>query len=1025
MKIKPFFYIILTFFTLCGAASASVSYNAGDNHIDVDDSSHNTLTSVCNALNDSKPGQTYLTHTGKVWRMKAALHYTGSDPFFINSTDASELRISNSVGYDGLLGANFRIENVTLGSWNVAQNRYATKPINSYNTPERQVRLDLGQRGWIRNCKITGAYGITYTGNADGDIYGLTMSNGNAWAIDVDEWDGINIRDVYISNFADGGINIEGGKNLIVDNFTVLNVGNYLDPASGNYGLDFSCNVARTWGNENCTAKNGYVDGTGWSGVGEGGWGDAIPYNCKFINLTIKNAGHNGLDLHGGSLMYVENVSIYESISNNFYSTSKDVYAKDLYLYKTLSGDQMDIGNPGWSQNHTFENVYMYGNVRGIVNYDEADSIWINITNDATDDAFVITSISEPAKFPQKMYIIDSKLSTSTIWDYGCADLRFVNTKFGTIYLETGATYKTYYYPNIIVKDLNGTPINGVTVTCSNAVNGYGQSQGTFYTDSTGKLNGNRSNWLAIPSKSTITASKNGVSGNITLTPADSWYSNSHDNLQASLQTITLGITNSENNTTVPPDTPEQEIKFSPSDTILTKNLSEKVDFSVSPDIFTTKEWYVGGDLVQNNTVSMSKSWSIAGTYNVTFIGSGSEEPVLHTWTVSVIEEPKDDEVQNKSIITISPEFQIITPKKSFDLGIKVEPGTQISGTQLDFVFNSSMTLVNNVTEGDLLKQSGAYTIFSNGTVDNSAGTVKNIYGFIIGTSNVFTPGTMSTINLTAGSKTGFAKFSLSNVLISDADSKSVPYTVTNATVLIDTAPLIVSIEPKSVDEKSTLAFKVSAKDADGDRLVLSASGLPQGAVFNTTTGNFTWTPAIGQAGVYTFTFVVNDGYLTDSENVTVTVNKPNHTLVINYFEPLNGSSFSEGERIGISVNASDADGQALNYSIRIDGVVYTTNKEYVWETDYSSSGNHTIEVVVSDGIDEVKVQNTIFIADCHPRWDVDENGIVNILDITMVSKNYGTTVNKPYPRHDVNQDGVVNILDLTLVGNHFGELVK
>ncbi|MDM7920123.1 MAG: dockerin type I domain-containing protein, partial [Methanosarcina sp.] len=135
--------------------------------------------------------------------------------------------------------------------------------------------------------------------------------------------------------------------------------------------------------------------------------------------------------------------------------------------------------------------------------------------------------------------------------------------------------------------------------------------------------------------------------------------------------------------------------------------------------------------------------------------------------------------------------------------------------------------------------------------------------------------------------------------------------------------------------------------------------------------------------------------------------------------------SFSEGERIGISVNASDAEGQALNYSIRIDGVVCSTGTEYIWETDYSSSGNHPIEVVVSDGIDEVKVQHTIYISECRPRWDVNEDGVVNILDVTNISKNYGATVSKPYPRYDVNQDGAVNILDLTLVGNHFGELVK
>jgi hypothetical protein len=159
-------------------------------------------------------------------------------------------------------------------------------------------------------------------------------------------------------------------------------------------------------------------------------------------------------------------------------------------------------------------------------------------------------------------------------------------------------------------------------------------------------------------------------------------------------------------------------------------------------------------------------------------------------------------------------------------------------------------------------------------------------------------------------------------------------------------------------------------------------------------------------------------------ESVIITVNTNNPPL-ISSFEPLNGSSFSEGERIRILVNASDANGQTLDYSIRIDGLVYTTDKEYVWETNYSSSGNHTIEVVVSDGIDVVKKQHIVSITDCHPRWDVNEDGIVNILDITIVSKNYGAILSKPYPRYDVNQDGEINIQDLTLVGHYFGEIVK
>lgn len=476
----------------------------------------------------------------------------------------------------------------------------------------------------------------------------------------------------------------------------------------------------------------------------------------------------------------------------------------------------------------------------------------------------------------------------------------------------------------------------------------------------------------------------------------------------------------------IPDDNPTQEIQFSPSDSKITLNVSEKTVFSVNPDIFITKEWYINGCLIQNNTASMTRCWSTAGTRDVTFKGAGNGEPVSHNWTVNVVEEERNDEESTESIIAITPEYQIVKPKQSFGLDITVDPSTPIIGTQLDFIFNSSMALANSVTEGDLFKQKGESTFFNEGDINSSEGTIKHIYGLIIGTSNVSSPGTFATVNLTAGNKTGMAEFSLSNVLISDINSKSVPYTVTNATVLIDTAPVIDPVCcPKSVDEKSNLTFKISAKDADGDRLTLSALGLPEGASFNRTSGAFSWTPAVGQAGVYTITFKVSDGYLTDSENVTVMVNKLNNPPVINFFEPINSSSFSEGERIGISVNATDAEKQALNYSIKIDGVMYSSDPAYIWETDYSSSGNHTIEVSASDGIDEAKMQHSIYISECHPRYDVNEDGVVNILDITNVSREYETTVSKPYPRYDTNQDGEINILDLTLVGHHFGEKVE
>jgi len=54
----------------------------------------------------------------------------------------------------------------------------------------------------------------------------------------------------------------------------------------------------------------------------------------------------------------------------------------------------------------------------------------------------------------------------------------------------------------------------------------------------------------------------------------------------------------------------------------------------------------------------------------------------------------------------------------------------------------------------------------------------------------------------------------------------------------------------------------------------------------------------------------------------------------------------------------------------------------------------------------------------------VNEDGEVDILDLTIISQKCNTSVEAPYPRWDVNQDGMVNVQDLTITGDHFGETV-
>ena len=53
---------------------------------------------------------------------------------------------------------------------------------------------------------------------------------------------------------------------------------------------------------------------------------------------------------------------------------------------------------------------------------------------------------------------------------------------------------------------------------------------------------------------------------------------------------------------------------------------------------------------------------------------------------------------------------------------------------------------------------------------------------------------------------------------------------------------------------------------------------------------------------------------------------------------------------------------------------------------------------------------------------DINADGVINILDLTLVAAHFGTTPTADQILNpDANGDGIVNILDLTLVASHFG----
>jgi len=56
------------------------------------------------------------------------------------------------------------------------------------------------------------------------------------------------------------------------------------------------------------------------------------------------------------------------------------------------------------------------------------------------------------------------------------------------------------------------------------------------------------------------------------------------------------------------------------------------------------------------------------------------------------------------------------------------------------------------------------------------------------------------------------------------------------------------------------------------------------------------------------------------------------------------------------------------------------------------------------------------------PNWDINNDGRYNILDKVLISVRYGQTGSPGWIREDINNNGIVNMADLTYDSNHYNE---
>lgn len=424
--------VVAIFFIFPSSASAAITYSGSTITVAGQSASIGDINS---ALNDP----TVLEQVSpKIWLLKKKLQVNTDATLYINDSDTNELRLLSmndaNVVFISVSGS-LQVNNTKITSWNTSTSapapntdnprafikvlgasskaRLTNSNIAYLGSPSNTgLELQLGpdEPYFVENCTVTDVKNFietstTYGATKPAHIYNNTLTTNNMAGVTTR----LNGSIIY-GNMLRNGIHPRAAINITVQNNTVLE--------GGWNGIEFS-------GTDNSIAMGDVVTGVVHNGMQIG---DSIGIVGSHNN-TFKNA------------------EVYEPGDNAYYITSSNpAISEELKPINILLEDCIahDVGARG----------FVLDDVRNVTI--RRFKAW-NITGSDAD--FIRT---------KRAYLIDSDLE-GEISVSSSEDINLINTKFSGFsgsWVENGDV-TIYYNLDVLVKDKNGNPVEGATVSVS------------------------------------------------------------------------------------------------------------------------------------------------------------------------------------------------------------------------------------------------------------------------------------------------------------------------------------------------------------------------------------------------------------------------------------------------------------------------------------------------------------------------------------------------------------------------------
>lgn len=277
--------------------------------------------------------------------------------------------------------------------------------------------------------------------------------------------------------------------------------------------------------------------------------------------------------------------------------------------------------------------------------------------------------------------------------------------------------------------------------------------------------------------------------------------------------------------------------------------------------------------------------------------------------------------------VRVDPALQTVSYGSTFTIDIYCTPTQSIKSFELKVIYNPNLIRATSVTKGTIF---GSYTtFFSAGTIDNTAGTISNIYDLILGTGSVSSSGTFVRISFTARSTAGTSSIKLSNVGVTN-NLGYIPLTITDGGVQVtqqtNNPPVFDYITPANQSTNipiTTTAVSLTIRDTDSDDFDYTIQTSPNvGRV--SVTGAHDGTKQCTLSGLKygtTYRWYVN---ATDGVNwkrrwytFTTTSAPSNMQFVFSNENPRSGSTNIPISTSTISLMIQNSRGHAFDYYIR------------------------------------------------------------------------------------------------------------